>query len=129
MKRRHFVVGTASILPGLSGCSGLSSESQMLNLVLFNQTEVYYAVQVRLFRDTDDSTRSEARAFSDLLHVDPGGQTEREDIAEAEPYVIDYSVYEENSKLTDQRHFHYYPTDGEEGQTFDIRSPGVLTRR
>ncbi|MFC7214128.1 hypothetical protein ACFQO4_08550 [Saliphagus sp. GCM10025334] len=131
MERRYFLLGTAAIASGLSGCSTLSSDSQSLDVILFNQTSDPYTVELRMFRDHDDSSRSEARVFSSRLDVDPEGETRRENAAEAEHYVVDYGVYRDNSRLTDQGHVHYSPPNGEDTDTlaFDIRPPGVLTRR
>jgi hypothetical protein len=129
MKRRYLLFGMVSLFSGIAGCSARLFDSPMLDLTLYNHTDNPYTVEMKIFRD--DSTRNEARVFSSRLDVEPDGQTEQENVAEAEPLVISYSVYEDNSKLTDQDHVHYYPGDSkdDDSQVFDIHSPGILTRR
>lgn len=125
-----FLLGTALAIPGISGCSALSAEPGSLDLVLVNQTDDPYTVEMSVFRD-DESNRTDAREFSGRIDVPPDGRTEREGVAETVPSVIAYDVYRDNSRLTDQGHVHYYPIDDGESdsQAFDIRSPGVLTQR
>jgi NAD(P)-dependent dehydrogenase (short-subunit alcohol dehydrogenase family) len=51
-------------------------------------------------------------------------------VAEARPYRVEYHLCEDHSRLTDEDHVHYYPTDeGDDIETFDITESGVLTRR
>jgi hypothetical protein len=130
MKRRRLLGGISTLVSGISGCSGLSPDSSMLDLVFVNHSETPYTVEVRLFRG-DGSSRSGAREFSGSIDVEAEGETSRTHVAEAQPYLIEYSLYENDSRLTDQSHVHYYPPGdgGDDTQTFDIDSAGVLTRR
>lgn len=130
MKRRNFLVGTIPLGTGLAGCSGLFSDSSMLSLAIFNHSNSPYTIEMTLLR-RDDSSRSEARVFSESIDIEPAGQTVREAVAEKQPYIIEYSLYEDDNILTDQDHVHYYPRDddGDDDQAFDIASSGVLTRR
>lgn len=84
-----------------------------------------------LFRVGDNQPRSEARAYSESIDVEPGGKTQRENVAENRPYLIRYEAYENNSHLTDEDHVHFYPSgnEGDDSVSFDIHPSGVLTRR
>ncbi|MGQ3329609.1 hypothetical protein [Halorubrum sp. FL23] len=131
MRRRTLLQGAVPLCVGLAGCSGSVSDSSMLSLTVFNHSEVPYTVEVTLLRADGSDSRSDARAFSGAIDVDPGGQAVRDAVAERRPYLVEYGLYEENSDLTDQDHVHYYPDDGNESDTlsFDIDSSGTLTRR
>lgn len=131
MKRRNFLVGTIPLCAGFAGCSEVYSDAPMLSLVVSNHADSPYTVEMTLLRSDDDSTRSEARAFSQSMEIEPNSQTVREDVAKAQPYIVEYSAYEDDSSLADQDHVHYYPPDdGEDAtQAFDIDSSGVLTKR
>ncbi|ELZ42324.1 hypothetical protein C471_04765 [Halorubrum saccharovorum DSM 1137] len=130
MKRRSLLRGAAPLCAGLAGCSGAVSDPLMLSVIVFNHAESPYTVEVTLSR-TDATTRSDARAFSGTIDVEPDGQADREGVAERRRYLIEYGLYEDNSDLTDQDHVHYYPGDEDESGTlsFDIDSSGNLTRR
>ena len=130
MQRRQVLLGTAAACSGLTGCSALSSESSTLGFLLFNQTDSPYTVELTLYRSDVDASRSEARAYSASIHVEPAGEVRREVVAEARPYRVEYHLYEDHSRLTDEDHVHYYPTDeGDDIESFDITESGVLTRR
>lgn len=103
----------------------------MLSLAVINHSDSPYTVKMTLLRSDEDASRSEARVFSEPIEVEPNSQTVREDVAEVQPYIIEYSAYEDDDSLTDQDHVHYYPADdGEDAtQAFDIDPAGVLTRR
>jgi hypothetical protein len=104
----------------------------MLDVSVFNQTETAYTVEMTLFRVGDDLHRSEARAYSASIAVDSQGEARREDVGETRQYLVQYDLYANDRSRTDDDHVHFYPTDGEgEGDelAFDIRPPGVLTRR
>lgn len=103
----------------------------MLSLAVINHADSPYTVEMTLLRSDEDSSRSEARVFSESVEVEPNSQAVREDVAEAQPYIIGYSAFKDDDSLTDQDHIHYYPADdGEDAtQAFDIDSSGVLTRR
>ncbi len=130
MRRRTLVRGAVPLCAGLAGCSGLVSDSPTLSLTVFNHSKSPYTVEVTISR-TDATSRSDAKAFSGTIDVEPDGQAVREDVAERRPYLVEYGLYEDNSDLTDQDHVHYYPGDeGEDGGlAFDIDSSGTLTRR
>jgi hypothetical protein len=131
MRRRDVLFGTTPLFAGVAGCSGLLSDSSMLSLAIFNHSDNPYTVEMTLLRSDEDASRSEARVFSESIDVEPDGQTVREDVAEVQPYIIEYGLYEDNSVLTDQDHVHYFPADENEddSQAFDIDPSGVLTRR
>lgn len=115
----------------MAGCSALSSEPRILDLTLFNHVESPFTVELSMFRTDGDLSRSDARVFEESIDVDPEGEARRTNVAELQRYLVKYDVYEENSRRTDQDHVHYYPYDGGEDdtKTFDIRQPGVMTRR
>ena len=103
----------------------------MLSLTVFNHSESPYTIEMTISRTDGDDSKNAARAFSGRISIEPDGQTLREDVAERQPYLIEYSLFEDNSELTDQDHVHYYPGDEDEDGSlaFDIDSSGTLTRR
>ncbi len=103
----------------------------MLDLVAFNHTDSPYTVEMGLFRGGGDATRSEARAYDGSIDVESQGRAQRENVAETRPYLVRYSVYEDNRRTTDEDHVHYYPEDdgNDESLAFDIGSEGTLSRR
>jgi hypothetical protein len=103
----------------------------MLELILFNHTGSAFTVEMSLFRVDSDLSRSDARTYSRSIDIDPQGETRRPDVGEIRQYLVQYDVYEDNSRRTDSDHVHYYPADDGEadGIAFDIRPPGVMTRR
>ncbi|WP_206335417.1 hypothetical protein [Natronolimnobius sp. AArcel1] len=131
MKRRTFVWGTIPLCSGLAGCSKVFSDSPMLSVTVFNQSENPYTIEMAFSRTDGDLSRSEARVFSGRIDVEPDEPTVRKDVAERQQYLIEYSLYEDNTSLKEQDSFYYYPGDEYEsgGLAFDIRSRGILTRR
>lgn len=134
MKRRTVVLGTIPLSLGLAGCTELFSDSPMLSVTVFNRSESPYTIEMALSRTDGDLSRSEARAFSGRVDVEPDGQTVRDDVAERQQYLIEYSLFRQDEVsdfLTEQGNFHYYPGDESEsgGLTFDITPSGTLTRR
>ncbi|WP_144900802.1 hypothetical protein [Halobellus captivus] len=131
MRRRAFVFGTVPLCTGISGCLGLFSDPSMLSLTVFNHTESQYTIEVTFLASDENSSRREARVFSERIDVEPDDQTVREDVAEVQPYIIEYGLYKNNSTLTDQDHVHYYPGEEDESGSlaFNINSSGDLTRR
>ncbi|WP_440764304.1 hypothetical protein [Natronorubrum sp. DTA7] len=131
MKRRTFVSGSIPLCSGLAGCTGLFSDSQMLSVAVFNQSESSYTIEMAFSRTDGDLSRSEAQTFSGSIDIEPDEQTVRKEVAERQRYLIAYSLFEDNSFLTEQDHFHYYPGDEDESGSlvFDINSAGSLTRR
>lgn len=103
----------------------------MLELLLFNHTDSPYTVELSLLQVDRDLSRSEARVYSEPIDIEPDGEVRQEDVAETQQYLVNYEVFKDNSKLTDEDHAHYYPDDygGDDGIAFDIHPPGVLTRR
>ncbi|NEU56227.1 hypothetical protein [Halorussus sp. MSC15.2] len=131
MRRRRVLLGATTVATALAGCSVQSSRSPMLDLVVFNHTDSPYTVEMGLFRGGGDATRAEARASDERIDVEPQGRAQRENVAETRPYVVRYNVYENNRRMTDEDHVHYYPEDDADGDSlaFDIGSEGTVTRR
>ncbi|UHH25381.1 hypothetical protein [Halobacterium noricense] len=128
-RRAVLAAGVAS-LASVAGCSALPSRSATLDVTLFNHTDSPYTVELSLFRVGKDLSRSDARADSESIDVEPQGETRREDVAVARQYVVQYEVYENNRDPTDEDHVHFYPSDdGDDALAFDVHAPGVLTRR
>lgn len=128
--RRAFLrLGGAAVLGGLAGCSALSGRSP-LDLAVFNWTDTPQTVTIRLL-DPDEGPRSDPARYDASLDLEPDGEVRREAVADARRHLVRYRVYEENSRLTDQDHVHYYGDDDETDPTlaFNLREPGVLTRR
>jgi len=120
MKRRQLVVGLVGASVGLAGCSVLCS-NKLVDLTVFNDTENPYNILFEFY--VSDGSRSDARMWdtgTSGLRVAPGGMVERDGIVSVRQYVIRYSVYRHNSRLTDKGHLHYYPS-GEDDIRFDIR--------
>ena len=130
MKRREAILLTTTVLTGVTGCSAFSSESSTLSIVFFNQTDSRYTVELSIFEPTAES-RSEARLYSRSIDVEPGERTRIADVAEMNSYLVRYTLYENNSRLTDEDHIHYYPPgEGEsDSLAFNIEQTGELTRR
>lgn len=131
MRRRTYLASLAVSSVALAGCSALTSPPSMLDLTLFNQTDSSYTVEMSLFRVESDLSRSEARAYSTSITVEPQGEAQREDVAETRQYLVQYDLFRNNNRSTDEDHVHFYPTDdeGDDSLTFDIHTPGVMTRR
>ena len=131
MKRRGVLLGTTTAISGLAGCGVPSSEDSRLDVTIFNHTETSYTIEVDIFDSTADGSRGEARVYSESITIEPEGQAEREEIAETQPLLARYDVYENNSRQTDQGHIHYYPSDDNsaESMVFDLQPPGSLVRR
>lgn len=131
MRRRNFIVGTIPLCAVIAGCSEIYTDASMLSLAVINHSDSPYTVRITLLRRDEDSSKGEARVFSRSIDVEPNSQTIRDDVAEVQPYIIEYSAYEDDTYLTDQDHVHYYPAGESEDETqaFDIDSSGVLTRR
>ena len=103
----------------------------MLTITVFSNADNPYTIELSLFKSGGDMSRSGAREYDASIDVKPQGQARRKNVAEARPYLVRYSVYENNRRLTDEDHVHYYPPeDGDDDSlAFDIDSTGVLTRR
>lgn len=103
----------------------------MLTISVISHADNPYTIELGLYRSGDDMSRSEARGYDASIDVEPQGQARRKNVAEVRPYLVRYSVYENNSRLTDEDHVHYYPPDNgdDDSLAFDIDSAGVLTRR
>lgn len=104
----------------------------MLDVTVFNYTDTTYDIYLCVFQVDSDLSRSDARIYDERTSIEPEGKIRREDVAEAQQYIISYEVYTENSgRLTDQGHAHYYPDDDgeDDGIAFNIQPPGVLYRR
>jgi hypothetical protein len=131
MRRRTAIRAAVPLCAGLAGCSGLRSRSQSLSLTVFNGSERPYAIELTMSRAGGDGDRSDTRAFSGRIEVDPNGEAVREVTVERAGYLIEYAVFESDSRLTDRDHVHYDPGDeGEDGSlAFDIDSSGTLIRR
>lgn len=108
----------------------LSSQSVTLSVMVFNHAESSYTIELGMFEGRDKS-RPEARQYSRSIDVESAGQTRVDDIVEMGSYLLRYEVYENNSRLSEQDHIHYYPPEDGESDTiaFDIEETGELTRR
>lgn len=129
---RRAVLATGAVsIASIAGCSAFSAESPTLGLTLFNHDDSPYTVEMSVLRTGNDLSRSDARVFDASIHVDPAAEAQRANIAQVQRYLVRFELYEDNSRLTDEDHVHYYPDGGEEDEelTFDIHSPGVMTRR
>ncbi|SDF54518.1 hypothetical protein SAMN04488067_105153 [Halorubrum xinjiangense] len=127
--RRSVLRAIGVVATGASaGCSRLRSRDARVDVTVFNQTDVSYAVEVVFYED--GASEAAAREFSSSFDVGPDGTAADEGVVEARRYLVRYRAYEENSKLTDEGHVHFIPSgDGTEAITFDIQETGELTRR
>ncbi|WP_435074382.1 hypothetical protein [Halorubrum sp. HHNYT27] len=130
MRRRTAVRAAVPLCFGLAGCSGLRSGAHPLSVTVFNHSDRPYAIELTFSR-TSETDRSDARAFSGRIDVEPNGEAVREDVADPARYLIEYACFENDSRLTDRDHVHYYPGDEDEGGglAFDLDASGTLTRR
>lgn len=103
----------------------------MLTIAVFSHANSPYTIEMSLFRSGANKSRSEARVYDTSINIKPQGQARRKNVAEAQPYLVEYSVYENNNRLTDEDHVHYFPPDNgnNDSLAFDIDSTGTLTRR
>ena len=130
-RRTALRAGGLAMLSALPGCSLPSSRPSLLNVAVFNHSESPYTIELSLFRNDGSSSSRGARIYDRSLDVEPEGDIRRENAVKNRPYLVRYSVYENNRRPTDEDHVHYYPADspGEAYLAFDIDSTGVLTRR
>lgn len=131
MHRRSVLLGTPAVGLALSGCSALSGGSPTLDVTVVNHADSPYTIELAALDVEDGASRSERRVFDTSLDVGADDESTREDVAESRPYLVRYEAYEENSRVTDEAHVHYYPPDdGADGHLiFDVDSDGILTRR
>lgn len=103
----------------------------MLTVAVINHADSPYTVEMSLFRSRANKSRSEARVYDTSMDIKPQGQAQRKKVVQARPYLVEYSVYENNGKLTDEDHIHYLPPDNSDDDSlvFDIDSSGILTQR
>lgn len=129
--RRAFLrLSSGALLGSLAGCSALSSQSPTLDVTVLNHTNSPYTIEMDFFRNDGERSDSDARVYDTRIDVPAEGEAHRKNVTEPRLYIVQYSVYKENSRLTDQDHVHYYPDDnGNDNLAFDIHSPGTLTRR
>gem|GEM_PF-808038 len=129
-RRTYVRIAGTVLLGGLAGCSALGGSSPTVDLTLYNHSEEPYTVELTLYR-SDGDTRSDARAWSSSVDVQPDAEATRAAVAEKQPYRVEYHAYRANSFLTDEDHVHYLPRDGEDdgSLTFDIQESGTLTER
>jgi hypothetical protein len=130
VKRRAFLRSTPAVLAGFAGCSLFSESSMSLTLAIFNHAEVLYGIELDVLDRDRGGDRSEARVYSKMERIDPGGEVYLEDVVEARRYSIEYELYKEDSIPTEQDHFHYIPEESSNGDVgLDIHEGGTLTRR
>jgi len=134
LSRRALLSASGCVVASVSGCSAVSSNTPMLRIHIYNQTDDRYRLTIRLYRVENAHDRSEARVFQDRLEVEPQGVTKREAVAEADRYLFRYNVdrlVEGDPLETAHDHAHIYPsTDGEpDSVAFDIVESGVLKKR
>ena len=130
MKRREAILSATAVVTGLTGCSMLSSQSGTLSVMAFNHADSSYTIELRVF-DGGDKSRPEARQYSRSIDVESDGQARVDDVVEMGSYLLRYELYENNSRLADQDHIHYYPPEDGKSDTiaFDIEETGELIRR
>lgn len=101
-----------------------------LTLAIFNHTEVLYSIDLDVLDRDRGSDRSEARVYSKIERINPGGEVYLEDVAKTRRYIIEYSLYKEETIPTEQDHFHYIPEDASGGDVgLDINEGGTLSHR
>jgi len=116
-------------MTGLTGCALPGSGESRLNLAIFNQTETPYTVDMNFFDPAMESSRSEVKLNDASISIEPEGKAMNEGIVETQSLLVRFTVFENDSSVTERDHIHYYPSDDERALTFNIRSPGVLIRR
>ncbi|WP_324665651.1 hypothetical protein [Haloarcula sediminis] len=128
MKRRQAIIAAVGFAAPVTGCAGNQSGDGAIDLTVINQSDTPYTVEIGFFRD--DEERNEARAYDATLDIEADGRETREAVVSAGRYLVRYSAYEENSRLTDEDHIHYISAESDtDGLILDIRETGTVTRR
>ena len=128
-RRTLLRAGSVATLAALAGC-GEGSRSATLSLSVVNHADVPYTVELTIFDADGNGNRSEARVYDTSIDAPADDESSvRENIAAPQRYVVRYSAYKENSKLTDQSHIHYYPTGDDDRIVFDIDPSGMVSYR
>lgn len=132
-RRALISLGGCSLVP-VTGCSAVLSETPMLDLLIYNQTDSHYVVTVRLYRVATAENRNEARVFQARMEVEPQGVVKRDAVAESDRYLLRYDVdrlVEGDPLETANDHAHIYPSaDGDsDSVAFDIVGSGDLKKR
>jgi len=112
----------------------LESDSTMLDVVVFNNTDSRFVITLHLVASGEGHSHSDSRTFYTTIEIGPQEELRREDIAESQQYLIEYDVdkiVDGDPLRTDHDHVHFYPTDGGENHSvaFDIVDSGVLNKR
>lgn len=79
----------------------------MLTVTVFSHADSSDTIELNLFRTGDEMSRSETRVYDASIDVGPQGQARRKNVVETQPYLVRYSVYENDRRLTDEDHVHY----------------------
>lgn len=125
-RRQALLISSSTVAAGLSGCQVPPlSETQRVDLKLYNYTTDPQQVQIEILRSDEESIR-DAEVFARNLQVPPptgsdsAGRLQREDIVEDRAYVL-----RALPKYGDGQwhHYHYYSGEyqGGENPSFDVR--------
>lgn len=131
MNRREMLTGMAVPAFWLSGCSTLLSESKNINITIFNQTDSEYSIEFQIFQNDSGSSIEDALIYTENIDVEPQNKVQKKSIAKARQVIIQFTVYKNDNRQTDQDHIHFYPPNKDATQNiiFEISSNGVLTTR
>ena len=128
MERRQAILAVVGLSAGVTGCSGRQSRDGGIDLTVFNQADTAYTMEVGFFGD--GNSRADARAYTASLDIEGGSRETRATVVDSGRWLVRYSVYEDRSRLTDEDHVHYLPSEnGTASLTFDIQETGAVTRR
>ena len=128
MKRRQAILAVVGLSAGVTGCSDRQSRDRGLDLTVFNQADTAYTMEIGFFGDGD--SQGDARAYTTSLAIEGESRETRAAVVDSGRWLGRYSVYEDNSRLTDEGHVHYIPSEnGTDSLTFDIQETGAVTRR
>ena len=106
----------------------------MLDIVFINNTDSRFTITVHLQASGESHSNRAVTNVSRIIEIEPQEEVRREDIAESQPYLIEYDVdkiVNGDPLQTDHDHTHFYPTDdgGNPTIAFDIVGSGMLNKR
>ena len=129
-RRTYLRVSSATLLGGLAGCSGESSDSSMFHFRLVNQTSDPYSVSLAIFQMESGQSRKEATVLDEFIEIEPQETVKRENIGDPRQYLLRYTLSAADGERIDHGHFHYYPqNDGyDETIVLHLFPSGEITR-